>query len=293
MRTHEGHGGERGGTALVLCGGGSKGAIEVGFYRALGELGIRPDLVVGSSVGAVNGAFIAAGVPVDAMVRHWTTLRRRDLLAFNWSLLWKGLAADSLYTFGRFRRYLESRLPVLRFEELRVPLLIVTTELQAGKPYLWDEGDLVDAILASCAIPGIFPPVRGPGGRLLVDGGLVNNLPTDVAVARGGRVVLGILCRCCTQSQRPTHGLSRLLGQAFGIALECITRRGLYAGRRDAEVFILESDLGLDVEALDFSHSAELIESAYRFSLPRLAAWLERVEAQRAETRLEDDATLT
>ncbi len=159
-----------------------------------------------------------------------------------------------------------------------MPLVVITTDLESGRPYLWEEGDLVDALLASCAIPGIFPPVRGPAGRLLVDGGLVDNLPTDVAIARGARTVLGILCRCCTRWQRSTRGLTRLLGQSFSIALECITRRGLYAGRKDAELFILQPDLGLDVEALDFAHSAELISEAYSFSLPRLRDWLGRRE---------------
>ncbi len=150
-------------TALVLCGGGSRGAVEVGLYRALVELEIPIDFVVGTSVGAINGAAIAAGVPPDALAGLWKDLRRRDLFRLNRELFWKLLWADSLYDHRPLRRFLERFLPAKRFEELRVPLIVTGTDFGTGQPVYWREGNLLDAILASVAMPGLFRPqvVRG------------------------------------------------------------------------------------------------------------------------------------
>lgn len=121
-------------TALVLCGGGSRGAVEVGLYRALVDLAIPIDLVVGTSVGAINGAAIAAGVPPDALAGLWKGLRRRDLFRLNRQLFWKLLWADRLYDHRPLRRFLERSLPAKRFEELRVPLIVTGTDFGTGQP---------------------------------------------------------------------------------------------------------------------------------------------------------------
>lgn len=258
-------------TALVLCGGGSRGAVEVGLYRALVELAIPIDLVVGTSVGAINGAAIAAGVPPDALAGLWKDLRRRDLFRLNRELFWKLLWADSLYDHRPLRRFLERSLPAKRFEELRVPLIVTGTDFGTGQPVYWREGNLLDAILASVAMPGLFRPqvVRGVQ---VVDGGITDNVPIDVAVAEGADTVIFMLCACCERTGRPVRGLLPILRRALSIAIDRKYHADIqhYSGR--ARLLALEPPIGREIALLDFSHTVELIEQGYACALAALKA---------------------
>jgi NTE family protein len=271
-------------TALVLGGGGSKGAIQAGFYRAVHELGIKIDLVVAASIGALNGAFIAAGMPPRLMMHEWDRVRRRDIFSFNWSLLRRGASAASLYTFRNLTRFLDERLRVRSFEKLRIPFIAVTTDLQTGQPYLWEQGDLQKAVLASCAVPGIFPPVQGPGGRWLIDGALADNVPVATALDRGIDRVVGVLCQAGSERPGETRGIAKLLGRAFGIATDrkWQLEAPRYASR--PEVLIIDPVVDLQVQALDFRHGAELAKLGYRTSRQILGLWLEELESQSAAT---------
>ena len=176
-------------TALVLCGGGSRGAVEVGLYRALVELRMPIDLVVGTSVGAINGAAIAARVPPDDLARLWKGLSRRDVFVLNRQLLWKLLWADSLYDHRPLRKLLERAISVRTFAELTIPLIVTGTDFATGRPVYWREGNLFDAIMASVAVPGLFPPQLIDGAQV-VDGGITDNVPIDVAIAEGATTVV-------------------------------------------------------------------------------------------------------
>lgn len=270
---------EQNGTALILGGGGSKGAVQAGFLRAVEKLDIDVGLVMAASVGAINGAFFASGVPARYMVKEWSRVRRRDLFGLNWDLIRKRSRSPSIFSSRRLRRFLEKRLPVRTFDELATPLVIVTTDLATGEPYLWDHGDLIEAVLASCAVPGLLPPVRGPQGRLLIDGALSDNVPVEIAFERGAGRVLGILCRTCATCRPLDLGLTAMLGQAFGIAVDCKWRS---AARRYAEsddVLIVEPDIGTHIQALDFSHGDELWRAGYRLSRPVLERWMKETAA--------------
>ncbi|UCC82776.1 MAG: patatin-like phospholipase family protein [Gemmatimonadota bacterium] len=270
---------EQNSTALILGGGGSKGAVQAGFLRAVEKLDIEVGLVVAASVGAVNGAFFAAGVPARYMVAEWSRLRRRDLFGLNWDLVRKRSRSPSVFSSRRLRRFLEKRLPVRRFDELAVPLVIVTTDLATGEPYLWDRGDLIEAILASCAVPGLLPPVRGPHGRTLIDGALSDNVPVEVAFRRGAGSVLGILCRTCAACRPLELGLAAMLGQAFGIAVDCKWRSDARRYAESDDVLIVAPEIGTHVQALDFSHGKELWQAGYRLSRPLLERWKRVSEA--------------
>ncbi len=260
-------------TALILGGGGSKGAVQAGFLRAVEKLGTHVELVLAASVGAINGAFYAAGVPARHILAQWSCVRRRDIFGLSWDLLRKGSKASSVFSFRRLRRFLTARLPVRTFEQLRIPLVIIATDLATGEPVQLERGDLVEAILASCAVPGLLPPVRGPGGRLLIDGALSDNVPVRLAFERGADRVLGILCRTCAACRPRDLSLAGTLGQAFGIAVDCKWRSDAqrYAGRDD--VLIIEPDIGVNVASLDFSHGVELWKAGYRLSRPLLERW--------------------
>ncbi|EQD68337.1 Patatin domain protein, partial [mine drainage metagenome] len=114
--------------AAVFCGGGARGALEVGFYSALCELGVRIDLIVGSSVGALNGAAIAAGMSASELIDLWSSIGRKNIVAPNWTAWLRPWACTGPYTLDPLRRLLREVLPVSRFERLVTPLTLVTTD---------------------------------------------------------------------------------------------------------------------------------------------------------------------
>lgn len=263
-------------TALVLCGGGSRGAAEVGFYKALHELGIRPDFIVGTSVGAVNGAHIAAGLEPEALRRLWLDFHKWRPFRFNWEVLWKGLGAASLLDPSGFKRFLEDTLGAKRFEDLNIPLTIVATDLQKAEPVYFDEGPLVFAVMASIALPLYFPPLL-LGGRQLVDGGVTNNVPLDVAVKKGATRIYSMLCGCREELDRPVTGFLNLQSRAFQIATRQKLQWDIEHLKDKADIVVLEPCLSSAKNVLDFSRTAYIMEEAYRHAkavLPsKLGAW--------------------
>jgi NTE family protein len=179
--------------AFVLGGGGVLGAAEVGMARALLESGVCPDLVCGTSVGAINGAAIAADPTPDGINRLlaiWDTLADDGVLDI--SLIRRVAEVmrrrTSLHGNDTLRRLLRDRLPAQRFEDLAVPFECVAASIEGAREHWFCTGDLIEPILASCALPGVFPPVR-IGDQHFFDGGLVNSIPLERAVARGADTI--------------------------------------------------------------------------------------------------------
>ena len=255
-------------TALVLGGGGSRGAVGVGLYRAVVELGIPIDLIVCSSIGAVNGALIAAGIGPAELQNRWNGLRTRDVAGPRWHFLRLLAGASSAFSNQSLRSLLKRQLPVRSFSELRIPLAIATTDLETGETVVLTEGDLVDAILASTALPGLFPPIRWEGRRL-VDGGLSNNVPIDLAVDRGAQCVIGMLCSC-TKGLPANLNFVNVLGQSFSLALNARYRCDARMYQEQAKLHILEPCFGPALDLLDFDHAAGLIQPAYEYALEHL-----------------------
>ncbi len=183
----------RGGTAFVLGGGGVLGAAEVGMLQALLERGIRPDLVVGTSVGAINGALVAADPTPDAVGRLrsvWEDLASSGILG--------GSVLNRVRTLVRTRTHLHpgepladllgQHLPARTFAELGVPFQCVAASIERAAEHWFTDGPLVPAVLASCAVPGLLPPVEVDGEHFL-DGGLVHSIPVGRAVAQGADTV--------------------------------------------------------------------------------------------------------
>ncbi len=169
---------------LALGGGGMRGWAHVGVLSVLEERGLRPDLVVGSSAGALIGAYYAKGLPVPEMVRLMRGQRTASLFGLR-------LDGAALLDTDDLRDLLVEQLGDVQIEDLELPFAVVATELASGKEVVIDRGPVVDAILASSAMPGIFAPVRR-GDRLLVDGGICNNVPTSVLVSRGARYTIAV-----------------------------------------------------------------------------------------------------
>jgi NTE family protein len=184
---------ERGGTAFVLGGGGVLGAAEVGMLQALAEHDVRPDLIVGTSVGAINGALVAADPGPGAVERLravWEELASRRVFAG--SLLGRvgTLVRTRTHLHPRepLRDLLEDHLPVRTFAELQTPFQCVAASIERAAEHWFSDGDLVDAVLASCAVPGLLPPVEIEGQHFL-DGGLVHSIPVGRAVALGAGTI--------------------------------------------------------------------------------------------------------
>ena len=171
---------------LALSGGAARGMAHVGVLRAFLENGIQIDCVAGTSAGSIVAGAFAAGMPLEQIEEFGRTLRWRDIGRVTMSRL--GVQSNE-----RLEQYLRARLPVTKFEELRVPFAAVATDLATGQAVvLKDEGDVPFAIRASCTIPGWYVPVLDQHGRQLVDGGLVAVIPATVTRALGADVVIAI-----------------------------------------------------------------------------------------------------
>ena len=184
---------EPGGTAFVLGGGGVLGAAEVGMLQALVERGIRPDLIVGTSVGAINGALVAADPTpegVDRLRALWEELTSQGVFAG--SVLSRASTlvrtGTHLHPQQPLRELLAVHLPVRAFAELPVPFQCVAAGIERAAERWFSDGALIDAVLASCAVPGLLPPVELDGEHYL-DGGLVHSVPVGRAVALGAETI--------------------------------------------------------------------------------------------------------
>ena len=178
--------------AFVLGGGGVLGATQVGMLRALADVEVRPDLVVGTSVGALNGALLAADPSPDSLGRLtelWSSLSASDVFSGGLLRRARTLAqyGTHLHSSAPLRRLLAESLPET-FEDLEVPFQCVAAEIESAVARWFESGPLVDAVLASCAVPGLLPPVR-IGDTHFLDGGLVHSIPVGRAIALGARTV--------------------------------------------------------------------------------------------------------
>ncbi|MBI4544102.1 MAG: patatin-like phospholipase family protein [Gemmatimonadetes bacterium] len=255
---------------LVLCGGGSRGAIEAGFVQALWEHGIRFDGIVGSSVGALNGAFLAAGGHPDELAAIWRSLRFRDVFRFNRRILLRGLREASVFTLGRRLRRLLRDLGSGRFEGLPLPLAVVATDLATGEAVVLDRGPLEPALTASIAIPGLLPPVH-LNGRYLVDGSLSADLPLGQAIERGATEIYAMRCACCASSGYDFGSIMGIIAQTFGMAVDR-TRESCASPPDHVRTYIWSVDADLHAHSLNFSATSELVAAAYRETGSRLAA---------------------
>ncbi|MBK9711090.1 MAG: patatin-like phospholipase family protein [Kouleothrix sp.] len=270
--------------AFVLSGGGNRGALQAGALKALLERGIRPDLIVGTSVGALNGVALAAD-PTAAGARRlaagWAQVRRADVFPGNpltagWRIL---TGQGSLHGQGSFARFVLSTLPpdVRRFKDLQIPCIVTATSLATGQLRLFgaDPAEpLLDAILASTAIPPFFPPYRYRD-EWLVDGAVVANLPLSHAIVRGARTIytLEIVDEMTAGGK---YGLLHTLVSSLNAMLsrqhEQERRTVALAHQRGVTVHDIRLTVGQNLTYNDFSRGAALVEAGERSALDYLSA---------------------
>lgn len=264
--------------AFVLGGGGSLGAYEVGMLRALVDAGVVPDLVLGTSVGAINGAVIAAlGATREAVKRLtelWTTVGDEDVFAGS-VFARVGMLVRSgthLYTSEPLRGLLEVNLPVRRFEDLPTTFQCVAASIEQAGPHWFSDGPLIDAILASSAVPGLFPPVRIDGEHF-VDGGLVHSIPIGRAVRLGARTVYVLHVGRTEEPLTPPSNPLQVGLVAFEIARRHRFVEELARHSAEVAVHVLPTgdppeptDLSQQIRYRDFTGVRSRIDQAFRAS---------------------------
>jgi NTE family protein len=265
-------------TAFVLAGGAALGAMQAGMVHALYERGIAPDLLIGTSAGALNAAFLASRPATVATAQElaavWRGLRRSDILPLRPATLIIALAGrrDHLIPDRALRRLAARHLPLDRLEQAAIPLHLVAFDLLAGTEVRLSDGPLADAVLAAAAIPGVLPPVRWRG-RLLADGGIADNTPVAHAVALGARRIYVL------PTQNPgDRGLPRPPRAALAAAVHAVTvltnarlHSDLARYAPSAELIVLPAANPGHIPPTDFGHADQLITRALAATRTALA----------------------
>jgi NTE family protein len=253
-------------TAFVLAGGGSLGAVQVGMLKALTRQHLLPDFVVGASVGAINGAYFAAEPDahgVARLERIWSRLHRADIFPlspFNSLLAILG-RRDHLVTPSPLRSLVESELPCQKLEEARIPCHIVATDVLDGREVAIAAGPLSTVLLASAAIPAVFPPVSFEG-RHLMDGAIANNTPISTACRLGATRVIVLPTGMSCALEKPPGGAVAFALHALNLLVmrQLLTDIERFSDR--VELIVVPPLCPVAVSAYDFSQTADLIHRA-------------------------------
>ncbi len=268
---------KRGLTAFVLSGGGIFGALQVGMLKALYEREIFPDLVVGCSVGALNGAVISqwpGPQGLERLIRTWESADDAQVFPGNRYLrLLMGLRQNHLYPREGLEKLIDGNIAFERIEELPIRLRIVACDLDSGEEVVFSRGPLRPALLASTALPGAFPPVYHEGRRL-IDGGVVDNVPISIADQKDvGRIfVLNVASEVDVGRIKTAWDV---IYRAFSIAKAQRWLTEIKKYSEDSRVLVLPKPEPQGIAFDEFSRSEELMEEAYQMS----KAYLQRAAA--------------
>lgn len=271
-------------TAFVLSGGGSLGAVQAGMLRALYERGIAPELIVATSVGAVNGAFIASRPQVpataDELAEIWRGIHRGQVFPLNpFTGLFGFLGfKDHLVPDGSLRRILRDHVDFTRLEAAAIPLHLIATDVLSGREVRLSEGEVADAVMASAAIPGVFAPVRW-NGRELVDGGVSNNTPITHAIELGAETVYVLPTGTACDLPEPPRGALAMVLHAMSLLVMRRLLIEIEMLRDRARLIVLPPPCPLSIAPTDFDRSDELIRRGLEDSRGYLDA-LDRGDAE-------------
>lgn len=209
--------------AFVFSGGGPLGALQVGSVRALFEHGVTPDMTVGTSVGALNATFVAFNPTPggsDNLARVWRGLSDSDLFPggrFKASWARFLVRGDKIFENSGMEKLIDTRLGDAHFEDAQIPLAVITTDLETGGEEVFTSGPIKAPLLASTAMPGVFPPVE-INGRMYTDGGVANNVPIGPAVTLGAKTLYVMDSTSHSNQKRPLNRPIDYLLHAFTLA---------------------------------------------------------------------------
>ena len=276
---------------LALGGGGAKGAAEVGVLKVLEEAGIHVDYIAGTSIGSIVGGLYASGYSAKELetmfqTQEWISLltdRKASLsnepyttidgvtYIFGFPVIDRNIGGFGMMRGGKIEEVLDSMASVRgckNFESLRIPFRCVAADIRTAKEVVLSKGNISKAMRASMAIPGIFKPVKRDD-YMLVDGGMLNNLPVDVCRAMGADIVIAVDLQQNEQLPRKTTDVSALSGIAnlfgFGGILEWITNRPDIRKYREnckqADIYIHPYLPDVDASSFGNKNAARMIRS--------------------------------
>lgn len=301
-------------TAFVLWGGGSLGAAQVGMLRALTSRGVRPDMVVGASAGALNGAYYAArpdAEGIEELARLWLSVSGHDVYPLSGPEALRTLAGNlpfhplrgALQAFGTrnytfpfnplaflramfggrnhlfenqsLRRFLQRVLPIENLEDARLPLSVLTTYVLSGRAVLLSRGPALPALLASTAMPAIYPNAR-IGNRTLMDGGVADQTVLDHAVNAGADEIYVLSAGFSCPLPAPPSTVIAMALHGFNLLSELRISASIRRNQRRAVIHVLPPLCPVEVLPIDFRQTADLIERATRSTL----YWLDHHEPE-------------
>ncbi|RMD96552.1 MAG: patatin [Deltaproteobacteria bacterium] len=251
---------------LALGGGAARGAAHIGVLKAFEENGLRPDFLTGTSIGAFISALYAFGKPLDAIKEMAKQMRWLDVTAFT-------VSRYGLLSNGEMRNLLKREIGSVTFEDAPIPLAFVAADISTGERIVIDRGDVAEGVMASSCIPGIFVPVERDG-RLLVDGGIVENVPISPLRKMGADLVIAVDLNGSHAYDRPEHIIDVILN-TLDIAIDTTTRIQL----READVLI-----SLDLarySRTDTSDADELYAEGYRGGIGAMKEIRHKLQARR------------
>jgi NTE family protein len=258
--------------SLVLGGGGLKGMAHIGVFHALEEMGMTPDLVVGCSMGSLIAAAWAAGHDARSLRAAAMAVRRKDVFRIaHADMALKRMAAPAVYRAEPLDTLIHSLVGDRTFRDLDRPLVVATVDLDTGAQVLWgrpglDHVRVADAVFASCALPGLFPP-RDIDGRLCVDGAVIENLPVRVASALVPGPVLAVHVGATSTLRGgfEHEGFAATYARGLELVMHAMLRERLEHWRTPPLLFV--HPRVEHISMFSFTHTRELIEEGYRSTL--------------------------
>src|SRR5690349_3402009 len=246
-----------------------KGFAHIGVLRALAEAGVRPSCFAGTSIGALIAAAYVGGMSLDEMEKRALSLRRRDLFRINHvGMLLERMRSPAIYLEEPLRALCTSACPSMTFDELSAPLLVNTVDVERGTQVVWGLPGLTDvrvdeAVYASCALPGFFPPGR-VDGRLCIDGGTIDNLPVAVAAQHADAVIAVDVgsSDLSHNTDASAQGFAATYMRAATVMMHALQLSPLKEWT-SPPMFLIRPRLG-HVGWLSFSHTSEAIAEGYR-----------------------------
>jgi NTE family protein len=251
-------------TVLVLGGGGMRGMSHIGVLRALENLGVRYDAIVGTSIGSLVGALAASGYPVEEMEHRIGDLQKGDYFRLNFlKFILKGTRTSSMYRGDRFRDTLSDLVPDVAFEDLKIPFYCNAVQLESGGSVFWgtpglSDIPLVDAVYSSCALPGIFEPYV-KDGKHYMDGGIVDSVPLRFAKTLRPELIIAVDLSVKATFRPPKYKdrVISTLWRSFEIAEEVLVEHQLHM-HADWRVALIQPKVG-HLSSFDFNEVPDVV----------------------------------
>ncbi len=253
--------------AFVFSGGGNRGAAQIGMLKALVEHNIMPDIILGASVGALNGVAFASKPDLDTIEnlnQLWLGLKKEDIFPpQRFGTTWRYAQRRAhVYPNAKLRELISQNITVNDLGETKIPVEVVLTRKRDGRAVRIGSGDALSALLASTALPGTFPGVQ-IGTEIYIDGGVADDVPIHRAVQLGATTIYVLLCGTLETKNKSFERPIEAVLDSFSLAKLSRLRAELETFHDTAKIVVLQSSLAQGIPWLDFSRSDDVINDSY------------------------------